>query len=159
MQTIEELKSRTTRSGRIEWIGLRARRRAPVDAVEAVRILEGGLEGDHRDKPGPRAVTLIQDEHLAAVASICGMGALDPALLRRNIAVSGINLLALRGRRFRIGAAVLEATDICAPCSRMEEALGRGGYNAMRGHGGITASVFTPGIVRVGDSVDASKLG
>lgn len=158
MQTIEELKAHSPHRGRIEWIGLRSRRRAPVDPVEAVRVLDGGLEGDHREKPGPRAVTLMQYEHLVAIASICGTAAVDPAVLRRNIAVSGINLLALRGRQFRIGEAVLEGTGICAPCSRMEEALGKGGYNAMRGHGGITASVVMPGLVKLGDLVEALPL-
>lgn len=70
--------------------------------------------------------------------------------------MSGINLLALHDRRFRIGSALLEGTGLCHPCSRMEEALGQGGYNAMRGHGGITARVLEGGLVQIGDRVEAA---
>jgi MOSC domain-containing protein YiiM len=96
---------------------------------------------------------LIQAEHLGVIASVLHRDSVDPALLRRNIVVSGINLLALKSAKFRIGTALLEGTGPAEPCSRMEEALGPGGYNAMRGHGGITARVLEDGWIRVGDSV------
>lgn len=143
-------------AGRLEWIGLRPGRRAPLQSMNHVEVIaDHGLAGDHKAQRagGKRQVTLIQREHLATVAQLLRREAIDPALLRRNLLVSGINLLALRGERFRIGDVVLEGSGPCEPCSRMEEVLGRGGYNAMRGHGGITARVVAGGVIAVGDAV------
>lgn len=119
-----------------------------------IATTEDGLEGDHfNGKPGDKCqVTLIQAEHIAFVSNVMGT-TVDPALLRRNIVVSGINLLALKNKRFQIGEAILEGTKPCPPCSRMEENLGHGGYNAMRGHGGINARVIESGRISVGDSL------
>ncbi|HEV2553774.1 MAG TPA: MOSC domain-containing protein [Bosea sp. (in: a-proteobacteria)] len=145
------------RPGRVVWIGLRPARRAPMLAVESVQLdAENGLSGDHYSSRtgGARHVTLIQAEHLAAIASHLGRDALAPECLRRNIVVAGINLAALKGRRFRLGTARLEATGECHPCSRMEEMLGPGGYNAVRGHGGITARVLEAGTARRGDALE-----
>ena len=69
--------------------------------------------------------------------------------------VSGINLLALKEREFKIGSAILKMTGLCHPCSRMEETFGEGGYNAVRGHGGITARIIKPGIIKLLDEVKA----
>jgi len=148
------------RPGRVTWIGARPGRHAPLEALEVVTISrEAGVLGDHysgRPRPdgkgGARQVTLIQAEDLAAIA-----GYLDrqvtPFDLRRNLVVAGINLRALKDRRFQVGEVILEATGDCHPCSRMEEILGPGGYNAVRGHGGITARVISGGAARVGDAV------
>lgn len=152
MERLAELIARVAQPGRVDWIGLRPARRAEMVAVAAAEITEAGLAGDH-GRPGKRAVTLVQAEHLAAIGGFLGRDPVPLAALRRNLAVSGVNLAALRGRRVRIGGALLEITGPCAPCSRMEEAFGPGGYAAVRGHGGMTARVIAPGRVARGDPV------
>jgi MOSC domain-containing protein YiiM len=131
-----------------------------MHALREARVEIGsGLVGDrfHGNAESKRQVTLIQAEHLVVVGELLGRGSIDPALLRRNLVVSGINLLALQRAKFQIGEIVLEGTGLCQPCSRMESTLGPGGYNAMRGHGGITARVITPGRISVGDEVVRSE--
>lgn len=154
-KSIDYLTSQFPGTGRVEWIGIRPERRANLTVKKSVTALATvGLEGDHyRSKGGKRQVTLIQREHIDAVASMMDMSEIDPASLRRNIVVSGINLHALKGKRFRLGTALLEYTGECHPCSRMEENLGHGGYNAMRGHGGITANILETGVVGLKDEL------
>ncbi|ETX28447.1 MOSC domain-containing protein [Roseivivax isoporae] len=152
MSALHDMMTRVAQPGRIDWIGLRQVRLAEVAAVAAARIGTDGLEGDH-GRAGKRAVTLMQAEHLAPIGAYLGQGPVAAEVLRRNLLVSGVNLSALRGRVLRAGGAVLRVTGPCAPCSRMEAALGPGGYAAMRGHGGWCAEVVAPGAVRVGDAV------
>jgi len=151
-----QLKNRLPQEGRLEWIGLRPGYREPVVPVgEAVVVAGEGLVGDHySNHGGKRQVTLIQAEHLQGVAGMLHQDDVDPRLTRRNLLISGINLLALTNARFRIGdEVILETTGECHPCSRMEENLGPGGYQAMRGHGGLTARVAQGGKIRLGDTV------
>lgn len=151
--TIRELQENFSQPGRVTFICVRSERLQPVTALEEVFAIQGrGLEGDRHSSTGPRQVTLIQEEHLKTVSSLLGKE-INPQLVRRNIVVSGINLLALKGKQFRIGEAILEYSGECHPCSRMETNLGLGGYNAMRGHGGITARIIKSGLIKINDAV------
>lgn len=157
METIATLLSILPQVGRLRWIGLRPERLGEITIVDEAIVVAGrGIEGDHRfgGRPGSkRQVTLIQYEHLTAVASMLHRDELPAELVRRNLVVSGINLLALKGKQFQVGETRLEFTGPCEPCSRMELLLGPGGYNAMRGHGGITARVLDGGSIRLDDEI------
>jgi len=155
MADIQTMLRTFPREGRVEWLGRSPGRREPIDVVERVRVEVGtGIEGDRHSRSGrgKRQVTLMQREHLATVSSLLGREVM-PEELRRNVVVSGINVWALKDRVFRVGTALLQGTGPCAPCSRMEGNLGVGGYNAMRGHGGITARVLEAGDIALGDAV------
>ncbi|SHG96637.1 MOSC domain-containing protein [Ferrimonas marina] len=151
---LERLYRTLPQTGQLQWIGIRSERGEPMTAVKQVNVTAAqGLEGD-RCQRGKRQVTLIQQEHLAVIAALSGYTeTLSPALLRRNLVVSGINLLALRNQRFSIGEVVLEGTEGCPPCKKMEMALGPGGFNAMRGHGGLCARVISGGEIRLNDPI------
>lgn len=151
-----EMMARHARAGRLDWIGLRAERYATMTIVDQADVTEAGLVGDH-GRAGKRAVTLIQAEHLPVIAAFSGNQIVTPEVLRRNLVVSGLNLLALRKGLLRIGDVVLEIHGPCPPCSRMEKELGPGGYNAMRGHGGWYASVVEPGRIALGDTVSPQE--
>lgn len=115
-----------------------------------------GIVGDrYAGRGGERHVTLLQHEHLAVIGSVLDGTRVEPADLRRNLVVRGLNLLALKGKRFRVGSAVLQYTGQCHPCSAMQRTFGPGGYNAVRGHGGITARVIESGVIRLNDRVIA----
>lgn len=153
---LHALMTQFPRAGRVEWIGVRPARAVTIRAVEsAVAVTGVGLEGDrYTGGSGKRGVTLIQAEHLPAIAALSGHAEVSPVTLRRNLVVSGIPLIALKGRRFRIGSVLLEGTSPCDPCSKMEDALGAGAYNAMRGMGGLCARVIEGGVLRLGDAVE-----
>lgn len=141
-------------SGRVEWIGLRAKRGEPMVVVESVVAIAGrGLEGDRasRGREGhKRQATLVQAEHLPVIAKLAGRERVEPTDLRRNIVVSGINLVGVGRRRVRIGdEVVVVATGPCDPCFKLRDLEEPAG-----GMGGITARIEVGGVIRVGDRVE-----
>ena len=159
MMPLSELRAPPSIAGRVEAIIVRSAPRLPARSIERTFARTGvGLADDRLGQRGEtelstRQVTLIQHEHLPVIAQLALVPAVDPVGLRRNLVVSGINLLALKNAKLRVGEALLELVGPCHPCSRMEEAIGRGGYAAMRGHGGMTARVLQDGWIAVGDTV------
>ena len=165
---LRSLSSRFPGEGRVEVIVLRPTRQVSAISVSEAQAAPGrGLIGDRRaekmregDDARKRELTLFQFEHLPLLAQWCGITTVDPLRLRRNLVISGINLISMRSpfrdQRliWRIGEEVrIELTGPCDPCSQMEKEFGLGGYNALRGHGGMTARIVSSGLICVGDPV------
>jgi MOSC domain-containing protein YiiM len=159
MRSIRDLNAPPSIDGRVDAIIVRGASREPARSIGATRAIAGiGLADDRLGTRGEaelstRQVTLIQAEHLPVIAALARVARVDPVGLRRNLVVSGINLGALKGQRLRVGGALLQIVGPCHPCSRMEDAIGAGGYAAMRGHGGWCARVLDSGDVAVGHAV------
>ena len=165
--TLRALTQQFSQPGRLDKIYVRPDRGLPcLLKAQVLAIANRGLEGDRatlhpsaQTNGSKRQVTLLQAEHLEVIGALTGQPRIDPALLRRNLVVSGLNLMAAKAlfkdqpMHLFIGEVVLEVTGPCEPCSRMEHVLGTGGYNAMRGHGGITARIVQGGLLRTGDAV------
>lgn len=163
---LRDLTTQFPQAGKLEAIYLRPARGEPCQSVNSAQAIEGkGLLGDRASLKAysnplgsKRQVTLIQAEHLQVLSLLLNKP-IDAAILRRNLVVSGINLLATKSlfkdqpMQLMIGEVVLEVTGPCEPCSKMETLLGQGAYNAMRGHGGITARVIKSGTMTSNDSV------
>ena len=164
---LRQLTSQFAQSGKLEQIILRPARRVAANQVQStLAIAKLGLEGDRKSKAksvsatgSSRQVTLMQAEHLAVIAALSGLAEVDAAILRRNLVISGINLIAAKSLfkdqtlLLKIGPVILEITGPCEPCSHMEEMLGRGAYNALRGHSGMNARILQGGMLSVGDTV------
>ena len=100
----------------------------------------------------------MQKEHINVILSLANE--CDPKIIRkimyffkRNLLVSGFNILNLKGKYFRIGEAKFLGTGDCKPCKKIENLLGRPMYDAMQGMGGITAIVEETGIIKIKDNL------
>jgi MOSC domain-containing protein YiiM len=158
---LQKLMNTMPQQGTVHWIGIRPQRKAPLRVLNEVEAFTlKGLAGDHfsGSATSKRQITLIQQEQLDLIASVMQLPHLTPSMLRRNLVVKGINLHALKDRRFWVGNTLLEYTGDCHPCSRMEETLGAGGYNAVRGNGGITARIIQGGLIKLGNIVRVEDL-
>jgi MOSC domain-containing protein YiiM len=171
-ENLRDLCQKFVTTGRIDAIVLRPARQQPAVLVTQVQAVPGyGLIGDRRaekerltESARKREITLIQAEHLPLIANWAGLASISPLQLRRNLVISGVNLLAMRSPfadvklYWQVGDQVqIEITGPCDPCSRMEKDLGRGAYNAMRGHGGMTARVIVGGQICIGDRVQLQE--
>jgi MOSC domain-containing protein YiiM len=134
----------------------------PVERVEEIEALENqGLAGD-RFVEGTSywsgvdecQVTLITLEALEEITTKTEVSVME-GQHRRNIVTRGVDLLKLRGSRFRVGGAVLEFDRPRPPCRYIQSVSERGMTKALgRNRGGICARVIEGGVIRPGDSIE-----
>jgi MOSC domain-containing protein YiiM len=148
-------------TGRLAGIARHGRKFGPVETLPAVRVsLIDGVAGDYASsiathKPSrKRQVSLIElDCWNAALAEV---GAVLPwEHSRRNLLIDGLRLPRSVGTQVQIGEGlVIEITDECTPCHRMD-ALLPGLFDAMRPdwRGGYVARILQDGEISVGNEV------
>lgn len=145
--------------GRIAGIARHERALGPIEVLDAVELIEGlGLAGDFRGTrkagiDGKRGVSLIEAGDWAAAIAECS-AELPWSERRANLLVEGFDLPQQPGVRLRVGEALIEITDECDPCARME-AMHPGLRAALEPdwRGGALARVLQGGQVRIGDEI------
>ena len=126
--------------------------REPMNPVDSATFIEGfGIEGDrHAVKSGARTIrqVLLMDED-----TLEGFG-LGIGQVRENVTVRGIDLHEVEaGQRLALGDdVVVEITQFCAPCERMDE-VRPGLREELFEQRGMLATVISGGAVNVGDQV------
>jgi len=144
--------------GRVEGIFVTDTRGVLPEPVERIRVFAGGgLVGNryffgNGDAPPGRAVTLIAAEALEAFTQETGIE-LSAAESRRNVLTRGIDVNALVGKRFRVGAVECVGVELCEPCSHMQSLTRPGVLKGMVHRAGLNADIVTDGEIAVGDSV------
>ena len=143
-------------AGTVESIHVaRKKRELPRSVERATAVAGRGLEGDRYFEgagsfshwAGERDLTLIELEALDGID-------LAPGEARRNVVVSGLDLDALVGRRFRVGPVECEALELNPPCRHLERLTRPGVLRALTGRGGIRAAIRSGGEIAVGDPVE-----
>jgi len=139
--------------GRIEALWIKRARRGPMDAAETLHLVAGEGVAGGADRSSTRQVTLIEREVFDRVSTELGV-AVDPAVRRANVLVSGISLKERRNERIRLGSCVIELVGETRPCERMDEAVP--GLRAALSDGwggGAYGRVVEGGEIHVGDDV------
>jgi MOSC domain-containing protein YiiM len=124
----------------------------PRPVGEAEAVAGKGLVGDRyyfeEGAPPGRAITLVEERHVEDVG-------LEPGATRRQVTVRGVDLNALVGKRFRVGAVECYGVELCEPCKHLESLTRPGIINELVHRAGINADLLTDGTIAVGDEVSA----
>ena len=135
--------------------------REPMRAHQTARLIAGvGIEGDryatgrgkYSDMPDVREVTLIEHETLLALARDHDTE-LSVDEHRRNLTTAGVPLNHLVGKRFRVGAAVLEGGRLNTPCRYLDMVTRKTVFELMKHRSGLNCRIIEGGDIHVGDPI------
>lgn len=138
---------------RVTAVFLAQERETPMKRVDEALAVEGrGLEGDRHAKKqrrgGKRQVLLMDAQNLRDLG-------LPEGALKENVVVDAMPVPLEElppGQRLRLGEAVVELTEQCVPCHKLER-IRPGLLKESWGRRGQLARVIGSGVIREGDSV------
>lgn len=124
---------------------------------EAELRVDFGIVGDAHAGNWHRQISLLAQESIDKMTAL-GLDDLVPGKFAENITSQGIELFTLPvGTRLKIGACVVEVTQIGKECHQHCEIYKKVGQCIMP-HEGIFVKVLVPGVVRVGDAIEVETI-
>ena len=129
---------------------------SPLIEKEQIQCAAGkGLLGDRyfnhaEDYKGQ--ITFFSAEVFERLCAHFGIREKPAGVLRRNVIVSGVDLLSLIGREFEIQGVKFRGTQHCAPCQWMNVAFAPGAKEFLKENAGLRAKILTDGELHLGDA-------
>lgn len=128
----------------------------PLVEVPRIECVAGhGIRGDrfydYRENYKGQ-VTFLSSEVFEKLCAHFGIKDKPAGVLRRNVIVSGVDLLSLIGQEFEIQGVRFRGTQHCAPCNWMNTAFAPGAEEFLKDNAGLRAQILTDGTVAVGDA-------
>ena len=128
----------------------------PLVEVPKIDCVAGhGIRGDrfydYRDNYKGQ-ITFFSFEVFERLARHFGLTNKSPAVLRRNVIVSGVDLNDLIGEEFSVQGVHFHGTSHCRPCYWLDQAFAPGTEDFLEGNGGLRAEILSDGAIAVGDA-------
>jgi MOSC domain-containing protein YiiM len=126
-----------------------------VEVPEVECIAGRGLRGDRYldfRKNYKGQITFFPFEVFEKLCANFGIHDKPAGVLRRNLIVSGVDLLSLIGREFEIQGIRFHGTQHCAPCEWMNVAFAPGAEQFLKDNAGLRAQIFSDGMITLGEA-------
>lgn len=125
----------------------------PIVGKSEIRCVAGrGIEGDRyfdTEENFDGQITFFSCQIFERLCEAISSPDCKPSAMRRNVITDGVDLNTLIGREFEIQGVRFLGTEECHPCYWMDQAVGPGAKDFLRGNGGLRARILTDGILRV----------
>jgi len=130
---------------------------SPLAFADSIECVAGcGIRGDryfNYRKNYKGQITFFAREIFDLMTRELGVTTKSPAVLRRNVIVSGIDLMELIGVDFELQGVQFQGTAHCKPCYWMNTAFAPGAEEFLGAHnGGLRARILTTGRISIGEA-------
>jgi len=153
-------------NGQVENIYITPVRREKPQAEALVQLEAGkGIKGDRyhaRSEALIAAGDAVQSNHISLIAKEeldtfleRNEATIDYGDFRRNVVTSGIDLYGLIGKQFRLGEALCQGVEDCAPCAFLAAAVHRAVLPELEKKAGLRAIILEGGELKAGDAITA----
>jgi MOSC domain-containing protein YiiM len=125
----------------------------PLQEISVIECVAGrGVRGDRffDYREGYKGqITFFSSEVFQQVCKELGIIGKSPGHTRRNVITFGQDLNLLIGKTFSVQGIEFEGVCECKPCYWMNEAIGPGAEETLRGRGGLRARILKSGLLHV----------